>query len=401
MSTPKIKRILIISSDKSLIDVLTFCFDGWGYEVFLQHNMAPDIDVIKRVSPDVIVVDIDAAHKSEIGICRTLKDDFMTAFVPVIAIINKRQLRQQLLDIRQGVDDYLIKPPDPLDLRTRVEMAIKRSQYSIYTSPLTGLPGGRIIEETIKDKIKEGFPLSFAHLDIDNFKYFNDAYGYLRGDRVIMQTAYLLYATIKRFGNNRDFIGHIGGDDFMFISTPEKCAQICHNFIQLFEKVTPFHYSSKERECGFIVAKDRARKIKEIPLMSISIAIVNKSGPQHFKNAVEINEKMAEIKCYLKSMPGSKFMADRRSATPEYAQGPQFRPKGEKTISLYKPLGQILIERSLVTPEQLDEALKTHWKRGVQLGEILKELKLIRDIDLQEALKAQGSIPLARIQEQR
>lgn len=136
----KIKKVLIISSDKNLRDVLSFCFDGWGYEVFLQERSVHDINLIKRISPDVIVVDVQTEHKSQLEICRMLKDDFITAFIPIITIINKRQLRQQLLDIRQGVDDYLIKPPDPLDLRIRIEMAIKRSKYSFYASPLTGLP---------------------------------------------------------------------------------------------------------------------------------------------------------------------------------------------------------------------------------------------------------------------
>lgn len=388
-----VKRILIISSDKNLIDVLTFCFDGWGYEVCLQHSGALDINIIKRISPNIIVVDVHAAHKTQIEICRALKDDFMTAFLPVIAIINKRQLRQQLLDIRQGVDDYLIKPPDPLDLRIRVEMAIKRSQYNFYTSPLTGLPGGRIIEETLKDKIKQDSCFSFAHIDIDNFKYFNDVYSYLKGDRVIMQTAYMLYTIVKKFGNCNDFIGHIGGDDFVFISTPDKYEKICQKFIYLFEKITPFHYVSEDRERGFIIAKDRTRKIKEIPLMSLSVAVVNKTNSCSFKNAIEVNESAAEIKRYLKSMPGSKFMADRRSSKSSQLQRPQFHEEKNEQFNFYKPLGQILIEKNMITPEQLDEALKLHWTRGIILGEMLRELKLINEEDLQEALKAQELLP--------
>ena len=144
------KKILIISSDSQLRDVLKFCFDGWGYEVLVSKDPVSDIAPIKKASPDVIVVDVHTASTSQLEICRLLKDDFLTAFIPVITLINKRQLRSHLLNIKQGVDDYLIKPPDPLDLRVRIEMAMRRSQYSFYSTPLTGLPGGRIIEETIK-----------------------------------------------------------------------------------------------------------------------------------------------------------------------------------------------------------------------------------------------------------
>ena len=289
------KKILIISSDKKLKEVLKFCFGVWGYKVFLEESLLRDIAPIKRLSPDVVVADVYSASKNHLEICRLLKNDFITASIPIIALINKRQLREQLLDIKQGIDDYLIKPPDPLDLRVRIEMAIKRSQYSFYSSPLTGLPGGRLIEETLKDKIENGASFSFGYIDIDNFKYFNDVYGYLKGDRVIMQTAYILYTVIKKHGCKDDFIGHIGGDDFIFITHVDKYTEICENFISCFDKLMPFHYSDEDRRRGYIVARDRTHKVKKIPLMSVSIALVLRDSPPSIKNVIEINERVAEI----------------------------------------------------------------------------------------------------------
>ncbi|MFH1338649.1 MAG: diguanylate cyclase [Candidatus Omnitrophota bacterium] len=384
----EIRKILIVSSDKNLRDVLNFCFDGWGYEVFLQDSVSADINSVKRISPDVIVVDVHTAHKSQLEICRTLKEDFTTALIPVITIIKKRQLRQQLLNIRQGIDDYLIKPPDPLDLRIRVEMAVRRSQYSLHSSALTGLPGGRLIEETLTERIKKGGVFCFGYIDIDNFKYFNDVYGYLKGDRAIKQTAYMLYETIKKFGNSSDFIGHIGGDDFVFITSPEKYKTICRNLIQTFDRIIPFHYSPEDRERGFIMTKDRTNRINKIPLMSLSVALINNTGSREFSNAIEINERVAEIKCYLKSMSGSKFMAGRRNQKSGADSGPQFNEEGQK-LKNYKPLGQFLLEKNIITPEQLDEALKVHWERGIVLGEILKELGYLDEGKLNEALKIQ------------
>lgn len=380
------KKILIISSDKSLSDVLKFCFDGWGYEVTVSKDPVTDISPIKRASPDVIVVDVYSANAHQLEVCRLLKDDFLTAFIPVITLINKRQLRSHLLNIKQGVDDYLIKPPDPLDLRVRIEMAMRRSQYSIHSTPLTGLPGGRIIEETIKEKLKDGEEFSFGYIDIDNFKYFNDTYGYVRGDRAIMQTAYMLYTVVSKFGNKKDFLGHIGGDDFVFISTPDRYREICHNFILTFNRIMPFHYSDEDRKKGHIVARDRTHNIKKIPLMSISIAIANNTKPSEFKNVIEINEKVAEVKRYLKTFEGSKFMADRRereSGAPEDAI--VYKIKDSKPEN-YKPLGQILLKSGLVTPEKLDEALVLHWRRGVRLGEVLREMGVIKEKDIASAL---------------
>ncbi|HOU36309.1 MAG TPA: diguanylate cyclase [Candidatus Omnitrophota bacterium] len=386
----KIKRILIISSEKNLREVLSFCFDGWGYEVFLEEFPLADISVIKRISPDVIVVDVQAARKTQLHICQLLKDDFLTAYIPIITIINKRQLRQQLLEIRQGVDDYCIKPPDPLDLRIRIEMALKRAQYSYHTNTLTGLPGARILEDLVKEKIASAKPFSFCYVDIDNFKAFNDAYGYHKGDQAIMQTAYILYRSVKQAGNPDDFIGHIGGDDFVFITTPDKYKPVCESFILMFDALMPFHYPDEDRLHGYIIAKDRTRKLKKLPLMSLSIAVVNRTDTKTLHNTIEISDRVAEIKGYLKAQPNSKFMADRRNG---------YVPEDDKLIyentrrpsRSYQPLGQIFVGRRLISRDQLDEALRIHWKRGLALGAVLKELGLVNDQQVADALRWQSA----------
>ncbi|UCD15494.1 MAG: diguanylate cyclase [Candidatus Omnitrophota bacterium] len=383
----KVKKILIISSDKNLKDVLNFCFDGWGYEVFLWEAPVHDITPIKKISPNVIVADVYSAHRNQLHICQLLKDDFTTSFIPVITLINKRQLRSHLLNLKQGVDDYLIKPPDPLDLRIRVEMAIKRSQYSFYATPLTGLPGARLIEEIVGEKVKKNTPFSFGYVDIDRFKYFNDVYGYLKGDRVIMQSAYILYRVIKKFGNPDDFIGHIGGDDFVFITTPDKKEQICQQFILMFDKIIPFHYSLQDRKQGFIVARDRTHKLKKLALMSVSIAVVSRKDSADFKNFIEINERIVEIKQYLKNIEGSKFMDDRRNGVKSKGAGPHVYKKEE--LNSYRPIGQLLVERKIISFQQLEDVLKIHWKRGIMLGEILKELGFVKQEQLTEVLNVQ------------
>jgi len=386
----KPKKILVVSSDKNLREVLRFCFDGWGYEVILLETMMRDIMPIKKIAPDVIVIDVHAARHTDLEICGLLKSDFITAYIPVITLIDKKQLRGQLLSIKQGVDDYLIKPPDPLDLRVRVEMAMKRLQYSFYSTPLTGLPGGRLIEDSLRDRLDSGEPFSFGYLDLDNFKSFNDTYGYLQGDRIIMHTAYILYTTLSKFGNRGDFIGHIGGDDFAFITTPDKYAAVCQNFIAAFNMIMPFHYNKEDRFRGYVVARARDRKIKNIPLIGVSIAVVNRSEHEPFKNTIEVNERIAEVKRYLKGFIGSKYMADRRSIPKEARRAPHIFKSDAGPDNAYRPLGQILLDRKAITAEQLDEALTTHWRRGVRLGEALTQLGLA-DADIACALKEQKS----------
>lgn len=385
----KIKKILIISSDHKLKDVLNFCFDGWGYEVFLEKPfLSSDIQIIKKNSPDAIIIDVQSASKEQLSICRILKKDFATAFIPIITLINKRHLRGQLLSLEQGVDDYLIKPPDPLDLRVRIEMAIRRAKHSIYANSLTGLPGGKILEDALKERLVSGNDFSFAYADIDNFKSFNDVYGYQKGDRVILQTAHLLFKSLKKYGNSSDFISHIGGDDFAFITTINKYKKVCQEFIDLFDSIIPFHYSSDDRSQKFVLARDRTRKIKKLPLMSISIAVFNKDHTSIVKNTIEVNERIVEIKRHLKTIPKSIFMAERRDQAFFINKVSQVC-KNNGQANQYQPIGQILLEKKIISYEQLDEALNLHWKKGIILGEALKELGFIQDFELKQALETQ------------
>lgn len=385
----KVYKILIITNDKTLREVLGFCFGGWGYEVFFGSYPINNIAGIIKTSPDIIILDIQSAAKGELELCDMLKNDFTTAHTPVITLIDKQHLRQDLLRLRQGVDDYLIKPPDPLDLRIRIEMAVKRSQHSFYANPLTGLPGSLIIEEIIKERIgkKESFVL--GHADIDNFKAFNDKYGYLKGDRAIMQTAYMLSTSVRKWGEKGDFVGHIGGDDFIFITGCENYRDVCQNFICMFDTVIPFHYQDDVRKDGFIISKDRTNRLKKVPLMSITMALVIKNNEEELHNIIELNERIAEVKQYLKKIPGSKFMADRRMAKKDDSLTLSVFTNDDSITSFYKPLGQILLDRNVITLSQLDKALRMHWRRGVPLGEVLIDEKIVSDEDLRSALLSQ------------
>jgi DNA-binding response OmpR family regulator len=389
MEAKNILNILVITGDKKLKTVLEFCFDGWGHKVFFADLRTSGLGGIIKLSPDVVVIDIEKDPAPGLEMCDRLKNDFATAYTPVITLVDKNHLRQELLKLKQGVDDYLIKPPDPLDLRIRIEMAVKRSQQSLYASPLTGLPGSVVIEELLENKIKNDESFVVGHVDIDNFKSFNDKYGYLKGDRMIMQTAYMLSTSVKRCGNKGDFTGHIGGDDFVFISTPEKYINICQNFVCMFDTIVPFHYSRDDRRHKFIMSKSRSNRLRKLPLMSVTLALVMKNSTHEFNNILELNERMAEVKQYLKKIPGSKYMADRRISKKDDYLTLQVFNNDESIVRDYKPLGQILVEEKTVTPEQLDSALRIHWRRGVRLGEALKDLGFISDKKLDAALSLQ------------
>ncbi len=187
----------------------------------------------------------------------------------------------------------------------------KLEEMYLDASPLTRLPGGIAIETVLKKRIDSKLPIAFCVLDLDNFKAFNDRYGYANGSEVIKETAKIIDNVVKSKGSPDDFIGHVGGDDFVVITTPEFMRELSSEIISQFDRRIPDFYDSEERERGYILGKTRQGIEMEFPIMSISIAIVTN---EHRKliNHLEASEIAAELKDYAKSIPKSVFVVDKR-----------------------------------------------------------------------------------------
>jgi GGDEF domain-containing protein/CHASE3 domain sensor protein len=195
-----------------------------------------------------------------------------------------------------------------LDMGKRLR---KLEEMYLDASPLTRLPGGIAIENVLKKRIESNQPIAFCVLDLDNFKAFNDRYGYANGSEVIKETAKIIENVVKTNGTSDDFIGHVGGDDFVVITTPEYMRTISGEIISRFDRRIPDFYDHEERERGFILGKTRQGIEMEFPIMSISIAIVTNEF-RHLTNPLEASEIAAELKDYAKSIPKSVFVVDKR-----------------------------------------------------------------------------------------
>ena len=216
------KKIVLAEGEGIIADIVPQFLKPIGYEVLVCSDGEIALKTIKRELPDLIIVDSDLQKIDGFMLCKALKQDFLTSYIPLILLIDKKQIRKRLLEIKEGIDDYILKPPDPIDLEVRLEMALRRTDHQVHADSLTRLPGNKAIDIISRAHIKAGNPFSFMYLDIDQFKPFNDTYGYLRGDGVIMQAARILADSVKRHGNENDFVGHIGGDDFVIMTTPDK-----------------------------------------------------------------------------------------------------------------------------------------------------------------------------------
>jgi len=198
------------------------------------------------------------------------------------------------------------------------EMAkrLKRlEEMYLDTSPLTHLPGGIAIENILKKRLDSGHLFAFCLIDLDNFKAYNDNYGYARGNQVIKNTALIVEEAVKKHGTDESFYGHIGGDDFVVISSIDHYVNICKFIIDRFDKTAESFYDSQDLRNGFIMRKTRHGAEKKFPIMTISIGVVTNQGRQ-LKHVVQVGEIAAGAKDYAKSQPGSLYYVDRRKGNP-------------------------------------------------------------------------------------
>ncbi len=190
------------------------------------------------------------------------------------------------------------------------------------TNALTRLPGGIAIENVLKKRLESKLPIAFCVLDMDNFKAFNDRYGYAHGSEVIKETARIIEKAVKNKGSHDDFVGHVGGDDFVVITTPEYMHKICSEITSEFDRRIPGFYDQGDREKGYILGHNRLGEEIRFPIMTISIAVVT-NAQRSLSNPLEVSEIIAELKEYAKTIAGSIYVVDkRRSAVgPLNAQG--------------------------------------------------------------------------------
>jgi GGDEF domain-containing protein len=178
-------------------------------------------------------------------------------------------------------------------------------------SPLTRLPGGLAIENVLKKRLSSNTPMAFCLIDMDNFKSFNDRYGYVRGNDVIKATAEIIESAVKEHGTVEDFVGHIGGDDFVVISSPDRYVKICKTITAAFDRRIPDFYDPEDRDRGHIAGKTRQGQEIAFPIVTISIAVVtNQQRP--FADPAQVGEIAAELKAYAKSISGSIYVVDKR-----------------------------------------------------------------------------------------
>ena len=306
------EKILIVDDEQSIASLLSSMLHEFGYRTIIACTGEDALRKADIEQPQLILLDINLPGMDGFQTLERLKNNISTSHMPIILLSGIKDAKEKARGLNLGASDYITKPYSSLELEARIRMLIQRREEEHSASPTTRLPGNIAIEREINAKIRNGNPFSVCYIDLDNFKAYNDNYGFLKGDAVIKQTAKAIADVVKEYGSDLDFIGHIGGDDFIIITTPDKDDIVCSKIIDSFTKIIPLYYNKEDRGRGYIELENRRGQIERFPIMTISIAVVTSNDQRRIKHFAQISDIAAEIKKAAKRIEGSVYIKDRR-----------------------------------------------------------------------------------------
>lgn len=308
-------KILTVDDDPDILDVLEATLQN-EYEVVTAVNGKEVFERIKCNKFDLIILDYLLPDIKGTDICEQLRKDPLLVNIPILMLTGKGEVENKVKGLEAGVDDYVVKPFIPAELLARVKMLIRRANINLDANPLTRLPGNVSIIKELERRLQNKEKFAVLYIDLDDFKAFNDYYGFERGDKVIKEMAYILINSIHQVGTSYDFIGHIGGDDFVVITATEKAEEVAKKIILDFDKKIVDFYNPRDRLVGYIEVEDRRGEKRRFKFMTISIGIVIVT-PQRFEHVAQISSCGAEVKSVAKKFPYSRYVFDRRSLDKE------------------------------------------------------------------------------------
>ena len=223
-----------------------------------------------------------------------------------------------------GTDEVITGLFSPAEQRARLDAMLVRTERDVSVHPSTRLPGTTEIEREIRRQLEAGGEFAVCYADLDHFKEFNDRYSYYDGDRVIYLLSRILHDVVKGMLTTRGFVGHIGGDDFIFVIPSAEISSVCSEIISVFDTLIPLQYNDQDRRAGYFFGKDRRGQLHRVPLMTVSIGIVTNRN-RKFTHPAQVSELATEMKSYAKTLPGSVFVVDRRQSS-DADEGPERRP---------------------------------------------------------------------------
>ncbi|MFH1454107.1 MAG: diguanylate cyclase [Armatimonadota bacterium] len=305
------EKVLLIENNEEYLKKAKDFLEKDGYEV-LETDIREAFLNLGKESPDIIVLNLKDEQEEAFEFCGKVKSERFFSLIPIIVYTDNNDLDTKIRFLKIGVDDFLVRPFELKELSIRVGSVIDRFRQSRDSNPLTGLPGNISIADEIRERIAKGGKFAVCYLDLDNFKAYNDRYGYEKGDDIIKFMASIVNNVLDKNGSRQDFFGHIGGDDFILVTEPEKMEKLSLEIIDEFEKDIMSYYNKEDRDNGYITVRNRRGQIQLFPIMTISIGIAH-NDKRDLYNPIQVSEIATELKEYAKTKRGSNIAIDRRA----------------------------------------------------------------------------------------
>ena len=302
--------IYVIDDDESSIPIFKELFRNDKEFKFIGVK-TEQIDITLKNIPFLIIINEDSIDRDITGLCKQIRTDEDNQITPIIVVSSNTDKYHKLEVLEQSVEYYIKKPVDTEYLYYTIKNLDRLLKMNRRISPLTGLPGNVQIHAELKKRITNKEEFSVLYLDLDNFKAYNDVYGFLKGDEIIEFTAETIVNMVHSNELENTFVGHIGGDDFVAIISKTNYDELCQNIINEFDSEILSYFTEEDRKRGYIEVANRRGILEDFPLTAISIGVVD-VDPDRFENILEIGEVGAQVKHLAKTILGSSYVIDRR-----------------------------------------------------------------------------------------
>jgi diguanylate cyclase (GGDEF)-like protein len=307
------ETILVVDDDPDITRFIELNLRDAGYHVAVAGDGEEALSKIGELNPDLVVLDVMMPKLDGFQVAEHLRQSARRGSISIIMLTAQGLPEQRVRGLTMGVDDYIVKPFDPVILLARVRATLMRAREMRNVSPTTGLPGSMLIEQEVMRRIRNGDGFALLYCDLDHFKAFNDKKGWDLGNRVIDTAAATIHASVVRFAGREGFIGHIGGDDFVALVPPEVAKAAAEWICERFDERILDFYNFEEHEFGWIEVLDRNGEPQRYPFVGISIGIAS-SSVRSFTHYAEAVSAATEMKQYAKGRVGSTYALDRRTS---------------------------------------------------------------------------------------
>ena len=306
------ERVLVVDDDPDILQFVRMNLELEGFDTATATNGRLALDTARELPPDLVLLDVMMPEMDGLTVLRRLRSSPATANVPVILLTAKALAEDRVTGLNLGADDYITKPFDVEELMARVRTVLRRARQMRDLSPLTGLPGNFRISAELEERVRNEGPFAVVHADLDNFKAFNDHYGFMRGDAVIKFCADTLLQASAECGDNEAFVGHVGGDDFVSILDPSVVEEFCKVAVRTFDDGILDFYDTADALQGYIEVGDRRGERHAFPISSLSMGVAT-NVTRRINSEWEASAVASEMKEYAKRQQGSVYEIDRRT----------------------------------------------------------------------------------------